>query len=141
MSLCRLSSHIITFEHEENWSKALEYYGFWFQKFVSGRDSINISCLRALKEGDYNEFHGKLKYSKQELHDLFLALCVHVSRALKSISSAVCSYVSGAPQFVCHLLQVLDKDYMMSLVYNTIIDTTIQLTLSTSVVLLSYIVL
>ncbi|KAM1451845.1 hypothetical protein ACFX2I_038908 [Malus domestica] len=25
------------------------------------------SCLRALKEGDYNEFHGKLRYSKQEL--------------------------------------------------------------------------
>ncbi|KAM1796859.1 hypothetical protein ACFX11_037053 [Malus domestica] len=82
MSLCRLSSHIITFEHEENWSKALEYYGFWFQKFVSGRDSINIFCLRALKEGDYNEFHGKLKYSKQELHDLFLALCVHMCQEL-----------------------------------------------------------
>ncbi|CAN6543912.1 unnamed protein product [Malus baccata var. baccata] len=39
---------------------------------------LSAFCLRALKEGDYNEFHGKLKYSKQELRNLFLAMCVHI---------------------------------------------------------------
>ncbi|KAK9943183.1 hypothetical protein M0R45_008801 [Rubus argutus] len=132
----KLTSQIITFEHEGNWSKALEYYDLqrkpykglirslqqtgcmhvldfycqgltsrkgqfhhdleftelqyeaawrganWdFSLLYAGDDSMSStlhvkanhfnenlhSCLRALKEGDFNEFHRKLKDSKQEL--------------------------------------------------------------------------
>lgn len=47
-----------------NW-KEFSPFALWFKQ--CSLSNWNISCLRALQEGDFNEFHTKLKDSKQVL--------------------------------------------------------------------------
>ena len=47
-----------------NW-KEFSPVALWFKQ--CSLSNWNISCLRALQEGDFNEFHAKLKDSKQVL--------------------------------------------------------------------------
>lgn len=82
-----------------NWDFSLPYLGAnspLGQNIKSGHFNENLhSCLTALREGDSEEFHGKLKHSKQEL---VLSVACASEESTEYIYSAIIKL-----QILCHL--------------------------------------
>lgn len=76
-----MTSQIITFEHEGNWNKALEYYDLLVRSsemgridYLSGKPSADDSCTSSLAEGNMGDW----KYYKGLMRSLQKTGCTHV---------------------------------------------------------------
>nr|XP_029123739.1 serine/threonine-protein kinase ATM isoform X3 [Elaeis guineensis] len=77
----KLTSQIITFEHEGNWNKALEYYDLLVRSSemgridcLSGKPSVDDSCNSSLGDGNMGDW----KYYKGLMRSLQKTGCTHV---------------------------------------------------------------